>query len=306
MERNSNLFLLALNEVYQSHYVPNDEFRFLSPNIGFVRSFQGIINLIHSIFKVGQPYRLTEGRIVYLSSGKCRLRVNLKEIELQQGELIVASPGTVFEFIEFSSDFDLSMLAFSNDLIDGWFKEELIQKYLQGRLFINVTLTEGFHKRIEKIFDLIWDIVHDENFSKDEIRCIVFILFHQVNNLYKKEHSNKAHKGNRQEEIFNSFLSLINTHAIQERNLTFYANKLYITPRYLSTLIKQESGRTVMDWINDAAIQEIKLQLRHSDKLIYQISDDMNFPNSSFFTKYFRRLTGMTPKEYREMILQPA
>lgn len=114
-----------------------------------------------------------------------------------------------------------------------------------------------------------------------------------------REMSEDKQQRTRQEEVFNRFLLLVNKYAIRERNIIFYAERLYLTPRYLSTLIRQTSGRTVMDWVNEAVVQEAKLLLRHSDKLVYQIADELNFPNASFFCKYFRRLTGKTPHEYR-------
>lgn len=302
MKKKDNLLLLDLKGIYDNYYLPDDETRFLSPDIGFVRSFQGIIQLAKSFFRLQQPYRITEGRIVYFRSGRGKLRIDLQEIEITGKQLIIASPGTIFEFMEISENLDLSMLAFSNELMEGWIKEDLLQTFMQGRLIINTNISETFIKRIEKIFDLLWDTLHDNNYSKDEIRSLIFILFHQISINHKHETADNDIRETRQKEIFNKFLYLINKHAIKERNLTFYAEKLFITPRYLSTLIKLESGRTVMNWINDATIQEIKIQLRHTDKPIYYISDEMNFPNPSFFTKYFRRLTGMTPKEYKEKI----
>lgn len=107
-------------------------------------------------------------------------------------------------------------------------------------------------------------------------------------------------KRTRQEEVFNRFLELVNKYAVRERSIAFYADRLYLTPRYLSTLVRQASGRTVMDWVNEAVVQEAKLRLCHTDKLVYQIADELNFPNASFFCKYFRRMTGMTPNDFRQ------
>ena len=80
----------------------------------------------------------------------------------------------------------------------------------------------------------------------------------------------------------------------------FHGLKLYVTPRYLCTLIRETSGRTVMDWVNDAVLLEAKLMLCHTDKLVYQIADELYFPNPSFFCKFFRRMTGKTPNQYRQ------
>ena len=67
----------------------------------------------------------------------------------------------------------------------------------------------------------------------------------------------------------------------------------------MSTLIKKVSGKPAKQWIDEAIIARIKVALRHSDKQMTQISDEMNFANTSFFTKYFKRLTGMTPLQFR-------
>ena len=102
-----------------------------------------------------------------------------------------------------------------------------------------------------------------------------------------------------QEEIFQRFISLVNAYSKRERNVSFYADKLCLTPRYLNTIIRQTSQQTVMDWINQSIILEAKVLLKHSNLLVYQISDELNFPNPSFFSKFFKRMTGMTPHEYQ-------
>ena len=103
----------------------------------------------------------------------------------------------------------------------------------------------------------------------------------------------------RQEDIFQRFISLVNACSKKERNVNFYADKLCLTPRYLNTVVRQASQQTVMDWINQSIILEAKILLKHGNRLVYQISDELNFPNPSFFSKFFKRMTGMTPHEYQ-------
>ncbi|MEZ5005647.1 MAG: helix-turn-helix domain-containing protein [Bacteroides graminisolvens] len=86
----------------------------------------------------------------------------------------------------------------------------------------------------------------------------------------------------------------------QERNVAFYADKLCLSPRYLNTLVKNTSRQTVMEWLNQAVVIESKVLLKHSDLLVYQIADKLNFPNPSFFCKFFKKMTGMTPMEYQK------
>ena len=122
----------------------------------------------------------------------------------------------------------------------------------------------------------------------------LFVLPVAEQMLYEEKHQS------RQEQVFNQFIQLVNQYASQERNVSFYADKLCLTPRYLNSLIWQASNRTVMDWINEAVIIEAKVLLEYSNKLIYQIADELNFPNTSFFCKFFKRMTGMTPLAYQK------
>ena len=224
---------------------------------------------------------------------------SMKDAHIEEGDLLAVSPGTVFEFLYISSDLDLAMLAFSNSLMENWQKEDLLQTYLQGRLFLHLSLTVKEVQRMEQLFALLWEVVHDRPFPRASVQSLISLCFHQLDFVRKSSQSTERQQHTRQEEVFNRFLELVNKYAARERSITFYADRLFLTPRYLSTLVRQASGRTVMDWVNEAVMQEAKLMLRHTDKLVYQIADELNFPNASFFSKYFRRMAGMTPNDYR-------
>lgn len=297
--KQNNLLLLALKQIFELSTISGNAYRFVSAELGLVRSMRGTLGIPEQILTLGQPYRLTEGRVLFMHAGYIRVRANLIELTLSARQLIVASPGTILQILEVSKDCELEMLAFANSLMEGWQKEMLLQMFLQGRLYVQLDLDEKEEKRIQSFFDMLWNVVHDEPFPREMVRSLISALFHQIHAYRMQEMSEDRQQRTRQEEVFNRFLLLVNKYAIRERSIVFYAEKLYLTPRYLSTLIRQTSGRTVMDWVNEAVIQEAKLLLRHSDKLVYQIADDLNFPNASFFCKYFRRLTGKTPHEYR-------
>jgi YesN/AraC family two-component response regulator len=104
----------------------------------------------------------------------------------------------------------------------------------------------------------------------------------------------------RERDIFNKFIYLVNRSNGIERQLDYYADKMCLSQRYLGSIIRNVSGVTAKEWIDRAAITEIKVLLKHSDKQITQIADQLHFPNYSFFSKFFKRLTGTTPKKYRE------
>ena len=95
------------------------------------------------------------------------------------------------------------------------------------------------------------------------------------------------------------FLALVTEYHNKERGVAFYADKLCITPKYLSKLIKQATGRSAPDWIDAYVVLEAKNLLRYSGKSIKEIVQDLNFPSQSVFYKYFKSHTGLTPSEYR-------
>jgi len=104
----------------------------------------------------------------------------------------------------------------------------------------------------------------------------------------------------RQDEMFDRFIALLNDSDGSERSVPWFAERLFITPNRLSNIVKEVSGLTVMQWINRKVIQNAKMLLRHSDLRIYEVSDKLGFANPSFFSKFFRRETGMTPAQFRQ------
>ena len=102
-----------------------------------------------------------------------------------------------------------------------------------------------------------------------------------------------------QNRIADRFIRLVQEHFRTERFLDFYATKLDITPKHLSRTIKQQTGTSAVDWINRFVILEAKVMLRSSNLNIQQIAEELNFPSQSFFGKYFKKATGISPKDYR-------
>lgn len=106
-------------------------------------------------------------------------------------------------------------------------------------------------------------------------------------------------KMSRQEIFFGKFIALLTQYHTQERSVTFYAEKLCITPKYFSTLIKKQTGKSAAQWIDDYVILEAKNLLKFSGMSIQEIAYHLNFSTQSFFGKYFKHQTGLSPSEYR-------
>ena len=106
----------------------------------------------------------------------------------------------------------------------------------------------------------------------------------------------------RANEIFEKFICYVKHHCSSEHNVGFYADKLCITPKYLTTLSKEISGKTAKEWIHLYILLETKTLLENTNLTIKEVSNKMCFENQSHFGKFFKRYIGMSPKEYIETV----
>lgn len=103
----------------------------------------------------------------------------------------------------------------------------------------------------------------------------------------------------RSSEYFDKLMALLSEHYRDQRNVEFYAEKMHVSSKHLSRVIRSYTGKSVHQWIDEFVALEIKNLLKYSNMSIQQISLALNFPNPSFMGQYFKRITGMTPGEYK-------
>lgn len=213
--------------------------------------------------------------------------------------MIIISPcNSLIEIIEISEDYDFQVIVPDNNFLPISQGGALTDSYTKHGIFISPTEEEL--PQIDAFFSMLWDTVHKVPFRREVVQHLIIALLYNIRYIHAKcEESAPLHLS-RQEKVFRRFIGLVNEHSKRERTISFYADKLCLTPHYLSTVIREVSGQTVMQWINQAIILEAKVLLKHSDLLVFQISDELGFPNPSFFSKFFKRMTGMTPAEYQK------
>lgn len=99
--------------------------------------------------------------------------------------------------------------------------------------------------------------------------------------------------------FFDRFLSMLSQESVKRQQVSYYASRLNITPKYLSTICKRVSGKSPTRWITESVMDDCYQLLRNTDLTVKEISNKLGFPNSSFFGQYFREESGMTPLDYR-------
>ena len=217
--------------------------------------------------------------------------------------MLVVLPGTVGECLEVSTDCQVAMIAYVGrkyeEGIDATSSMQFM-KYLVRQSVLPVSPEEmdeslaiyrAMRRKVEQ---------PDFEFTREALNGYMQVLFcngRQWMSRYTRQQE-ATQVQSRQQMIFERFLWLVQKHYREERGIAFYASKLCLTPKYLSTVIYQCGGRHASEWIRDYVILEAKALLKSRQYTAQQVSDLLNFPNASFFGKYFKAATGFSPRQY--------
>lgn len=245
-----------------------------------------------------EPHKLQHAVIAVYTSGHCRMKINLNEYEVESPMLLTLMPGQIVEQLEHSPNLQGYAIALSKRFIDmlnlpGW-QQRYMAMYNNP---LNV-ITPDLMQPIRIFYAILYRAAANEDnpFRLQVIENLIRVFYYGgIGSFHPKEKDETIYKNS----VVERFMELVQEHYREERLIGFYADKLCITPKYLSKLVKEHTGRSAGDWIENHVILEARAMLQSSDMTIQQIAAALNFPNQSFFGKYFKRVTGLSPKQYR-------
>ena len=261
-----------------------------APQLAIVNEHFGMILGVgpyrDEFIKIGQPYRFIEGRILMMTEGTATCEVNLETYHLEKGDIVLLMPETIMELLECSEDYNMIGIIYKENLS------------VSTNILLHSTNKEW--QETLRLVTALWDIAHHEPFRLETVRLLISTIIHNIQDINRvKEKHQPGIQLTRQEQLFQQFKKLVNEYGYRERTIPFYAERLIITPHYLSTLVSKVSGHSVMYWINHATILQAKVLLKEKKLMASEIADHLNFPSPSAFGMFFKRETGMTPGEYR-------
>ncbi len=243
--------------------------------------------------------------VAFCTKGSAKVDIHEYDHLFMKGELVVIIPGQLVSLSESSKDFTVSYFSLSinlyNDVLSGLCRfSPLFFFYMRSHYYYN--LSELEISRYINFFQLVYSKAKEpENlFRKDSIIHLMRIFYLDIYNAYKINSQNAQFKLNsHKKELANGFFQLIMKYYKDNRSVTFYANKLYITPKYLTMVVKEVSGKSAKDWITEYIIQEIKFLLKNSSLNIQEIAIRTHFSNQTSLGRFFRKHTGVSPSFYR-------
>ena len=266
-----------------------------------------ITDQVEAIERFRQPCRIYAITFLVCISGEAECIINLNHYHIEKNMIVVAFPDDIIQVkatLHLEAYAVLISSALSKDLGMDYCRRS--DFYLRIRKNASCQLTHEQIAPLKPYYTLLYDNIQNTTEETPEIikgllRAFCCSIISKMHMREPQEEGSKmeTEKPNRNKQLFNDFMALVKQYHTRHRGVKFYAEKLCITPNYLSGVVKDYTGKTATEWVNDFVILEAKIMLKDSNLSIQEISYQLHFPNQSAFGKYFKQLVGVGPKQYR-------
>ena len=257
-----------------------------------------IFNLSSNIKLIDYPFMVDMFVCCICSQGETKGRINLIPYTLKGPGIAINTPGQLLENESISSDFQAICILISKDFITNLGLPYNFHTYMSVQENPVLSVSESQFDALMSYCSMVRRLFKVDHPNKlDIIKHLTCAFFYGIGYYFHQTAETKSLTN--EEALMQHFLKEVQLSYKRERKVLYYADRLHLSPGYLSTLIKNFSGKTAAEWIDDYVVLEAKALLKSTNMTIQQISDELNFPSQSFFGKYFKRQTGVSPKEYK-------
>ncbi len=259
------------------------------------------------------PCRFHGYMAFFCIKGEFEVEINLKKFTIRKDSMFIYTPGNIVRVTNIDprekESVHFVVVAISEDLMSST-RFDFSKLYNESLRLLEspcVVINENERGLYRKYFDLIQEVskMRMPN-MRESVTALISSIFYLMGAMWTDRLTAAKKNGGdemstRSKIVLEDFLLLVRDYHTKERSLSFYADKLHLTPKYLSKLIKSVSGKSAHEWIDSFVILEAKNLLKYSDMSIKSIVYELNFPNQTTFYRFFKTKTGMTPSEYRKM-----
>lgn len=268
-----------------------------------IHSIEGISIIEQPTFAIlpNHPYRCPISVAVYCRRGEGKGRVNARTFDIEANTMFIVLPNQITELIDVSDDFDAVYVV----MTDSFTESLSIGNTFNMRNIITeqpyTKLGAQAREALEGYLSMCINIIKTKsNPHREEIIRLLTRAFFLGLGYFIHEEETPSVADNRATALTSDFIALVESNYRQHRDLAFYAERMGLTPKYVSTVVKESSGKSATEWIEKYVTLDAITQLTSTDRTIKQIAYDLNFPSQSFFGKYFTRVVGISPAAYRE------
>lgn len=250
-----------------------------------------------------KPFLMNYVGLIVCEKGYFCFDVDKKKFTARSGETVFLSEGNNFSIGELSDDLRVSILFYHIDPIREILGSSIVAMYLYTTLTPEpcYVWTSGEESDLARYIALLGR--HRKSaqnpFDNHECKLLLLALTYRLCSIYSRRIIEEKNVAGHKIDTFIKLIRLIEKYYMQERGVAFYADKLCLSPKYLSALSKSVCGYTVQELVFRAIIRKSIFWLKNTNKSVQEISDDLNFPNASFFGTFFKKQTGLAPSYYR-------
>lgn len=264
---------------------------------------------VYEHIPVGHPYRPKKSAILFLKKGKIILKEQISVVEIHENSVVLINMKSVYELLEISKDIEIRSIAYNRSFIE---KVSLKLNRLNLYNSLKKQLSRNFPLKPEE-FSILWDnteLLSQTLKSQDKIEfsqeievnylsiIIYFLMSFAPFSGYEQQG-----KMSRSQQIVYDFIMLVSEHYLTHKSVQFYAQKLGISMRHLSSVLKQENGKTANEIISEFILNEAKAQLSGTSKSINTIADNLQFSDYYSFSHFFKKHQKISPIQYRKQFL---
>lgn len=250
-----------------------------------------------------KPFLMNYVGLIVCEKGYFCFDVDKKKFTARAGETVFLSEGNNFSIGELSDDLRVSILFYHIDPIREILGSSIVAMYLYTTLTPEpcYVWTSGEESDLARYIALLGR--HRKSaqnpFDNHECKLLLLALTYRLCSIYSRRIIEEKNVAGHKIDTFIKLIRLIEKYYMQERGVAFYADKLCLSPKYLSALSKSVCGYTVQELVFRAIIRKSIFWLKNTNKSVQEISDDLNLPNASFFGTFFKKQTGLAPSYYR-------
>lgn len=280
--------------------------QFRSRNLPAVTTWRDdllISNRVDDVHSFRHPCRMDAVTVLVCIGGTLECSINLRRYSVGANTLLVNLTGDVIQ-IHRAERLEAYVVLLSSDFLKGL----QIDFRQRAAFLLDIRREAATPLPFEEIrllrpyYELLKNNMESPRMEAAEVvrglvRAFSYTILSLLRAYRPQEAAAVAVPRNRQ--LFDKFMALLTLHHTRERSVTFYAGRLCLTPNYLSGAIKECTGKTALEWINEYVVLEAKILLRNEDITVSEVAYRLNFPTQSAFGKYFKQQVGVGPKEYR-------
>lgn len=272
----------------------------------YICSSGGEVNSFPPLLKV--PYQVNGIGLVVCQQGSFRFTLNRDSYSAHAGETLFIPEHSLIKITQESEDLEVFILIYDIEPIRDLMGNLVLSMYPYSLLSTEPchVWNTGEEEEVTRYMRLLDSTLTrgEDLFAQNERKLLLIALTYRLCSIYSRKMMMQKGAIGRKHELFMKLVHLIEKHYMEERGVEFYADKLCLSPKYVSALSKSLSGYTAQELVFKAIVRRSIFLLLNTRKSIQEISDELHFPNASYFGTFFKKHIGVSPQQYRAVYEQ--